>query len=119
MSAQDIATILEAVGDSWPAALVLLALAACFIVWRLSPRLARMDRELGAVKHEMQPNSGKTLRDAVNRMEKLLNAQAVKLDEHIAEARERDTEDLLWKNQVEDLLTAGEGYPPRPTRETP
>lgn len=112
MSAEDIATILASVGDSWPAALVLMAGAACFIVWRISPRLARMNRELGDVKHEMQPNSGKTLRDSADRTERIVESLAGKFDElagafdaHVVEARERDAEDLTWKHQVEELLT--------------
>ena len=56
----------------------------------------------------MNPNSGKTVRDAVDRIEKRVTEQGNALDAHIVEARERDEADQAWRGQVEELLTKGE-----------
>lgn len=98
MSAQDIATVLAAVGDSWPAAVVVVALVAAFIAVRTLPKLKEITESLQVLRHEMRPNSGKTIRDAVDRLERSQEIQTTMLAEHIAE-------DQAWKGQVEDLLT--------------
>lgn len=95
MSAEDIATVLSAVGDSWPAAVVVVALVAAFIAVRALPKLKEITESLRVLRHEMNPNSGKTVRDAVDRIEE-------KLTTHI-------DEDQTWKGQVEDLLTRRDG----------
>lgn len=102
MSAEDIATVLSAVGDSWPAAVVVVALVAAFIAVRALPKLKEITDSLKVLKHEMEPNSGKTVRDAVDRIETAQQQQMTMLAEHIAE-------DQTWKGQVEDLLTRGDG----------
>jgi cytochrome c-type biogenesis protein CcmH/NrfG len=50
------------------------------------------------VQHELENNSGSTLRDAVDRIEE-------KLTEHIADAQE-------WRTQVEDVITRNNGGNP-------
>lgn len=105
ITAEDIATILAAVGDSWPAAIVLVALVAGVVSLRALPRLREIAESLRVLKHEMKPNSGKTIRDAVDRLEKSQAIQTQMLADHI-------TEDQTWKSQAEDLLTRNEG--PRP-----
>lgn len=105
MSTDDAVKILTAVGDSWPAAIVVVALVAGFIAIRALPRLKEITESLRVLKHEMKPNSGKTIRDAVDRLEKSQAAQTQMLADHINEDRD-------WKSQAEDLLTRNEG--PRP-----
>ena len=98
MGTDDVVAILAAVGDSWPAAIVLVAAIAGFIAIRALPRLKEIAESLQVLLHEMKPNSGKTARDAIDRIES-------KLDTHI-------TEDQAWKSQAEDLLTRNEGTRP-------
>lgn len=102
MTAEEIATVLSAVGDSWPAAIVVVALVGAFIAVRALPRLKEITESLRVLRHEMNPNSGKTVRDAIDRIEKANQVQTRMLAEHIAE-------DQMWKGQVEDLLTRGDG----------
>lgn len=102
MNTDDVVTILAAVGDSWPAAIVLVTLVGGFVAIRALPRLKEITESLKVLRHEMRPNSGKTIRDAVDRLEKSQEVQITMLAEHIAE-------DQTWKGQVEDLLTRGEG----------
>ncbi|WP_036967818.1 hypothetical protein [Promicromonospora kroppenstedtii] len=94
INVNDVVTVLEAVGDSWPAAIVLVTLVGGFVAVRALPRLKDITESLQVLRHEMAPNSGKTVRDAVDRIED-------KLGTHI-------DEDKAWKGQVEDLLTRGE-----------
>jgi len=101
MTAEDVATVLSAVGDSWPAAIVVVALVAAFIAVRALPRLKDITESLQVLRHEMRPNSGKTIRDAVDCLEQSQAVQTRMLAEHIAE-------DQTWKGQVEDLLTHGD-----------
>lgn len=100
MDIDDAVTILEAVGDSWPAAIVLVTLVGGFVAIRALPRLKEITESLRVLRHEMRPNSGKTIRDAVDRLEQSQEVQTRMLAEHIAE-------DQTWKGQVEDLLTRG------------
>ena len=58
--------------DDWSDPTVILTLLVIFF----SALLWVIKREVGAVQHEMQPNSGNSMRDAVNRIEE-------KLDQHI------------------------------------
>ena len=58
--------------DDWSDPTVILTLLVIFF----SALLWVIKREVGAVQYEMQPNSGKSMRDAVNRIEE-------KLDQHI------------------------------------
>lgn len=94
----DVVRVLEVVGDSWPAAIVVCAAVAGFIAWRALPRLREIADAMKAVLHELKPNSGKSLRDAVNRIERQGVETKNALDEHIRT-------DLEWKTQAEDLLT--------------
>lgn len=58
--------------DDWSDPAVVLTVLVIFfgaLLWVIK-------REVGAVQYEMQPNSGKSMRDAVNRIEE-------KLDQHI------------------------------------
>jgi vacuolar-type H+-ATPase subunit E/Vma4 len=105
MTTDDAVKILEAVGDSWPAAVVVVSLVVGFIAVRALPRLKEIVEGLREVRHEFTNNSGKTVRDAIDRIEKRVNEQGEALDAHIVEARGRDEADLAWKAQVEDLLT--------------
>lgn len=95
MDIDDAVKILAAVGDSWPAAIVIVAGIGGFIAVRALPRLKEITESLKVLRHEMKPNSGKTVRDAVDRIER-------KLTDHI-------TADEAWKSQAEDLLTRNEG----------
>jgi hypothetical protein len=94
----DFLQIIEVVGDSWPAAIVVVALVIGFIAWRALPRLRDIADVMKDLRHEMYPNSGKSLRDAVNRIERQGVETKNALDEHITSDRE-------WKVQAEDLLT--------------
>jgi hypothetical protein len=69
VSAEDIATVISAVGDSWPAALVLIFGAAAFVTWKALPLLRDIKSKTDDVHHEMYNNSGSSLRDAVDRIE--------------------------------------------------
>lgn len=109
MTTEGVVTILEAVGDSWPAAIVLVALVAGFVAIRALPRLNEIIEGLKAVRHEFTNNSGSTLKDAVDRIEKRVTEQSDALDAHIVEARERDQADQEWKANVEDVLTSRDG----------
>lgn len=102
MTIDDLVTILAAVGDSWPAAIVLVTLVGGFVAIRVLPRLKDITESLQVLRHEMRPNSGKTIRDAVDRLEKSQEIQTTMLAEHIAE-------DQTWKGQVEELLTGRDG----------
>lgn len=102
MTTDDLVTILAAVGDSWPAAIVLVTLVGGFVAIRALPRLKEITESLRVLRHEMRPNSGKTIRDAVDRLEKSQEIQTTMLAEHIAE-------DQTWKREVEELLTRGDG----------
>lgn len=102
MDIDDAVTLLEAVGDSWPAAIVLVTLVGGFVAVRALPRLKEITDSLKVLKHEMEPNSGKTVRDAVDRIETAQQTQMTMLAEHIAE-------DQTWKGQVEELLTGRDG----------
>lgn len=95
INVSDVVTVLEAVGDSWPAAIVLVTLVGGFVAIRALPRLKEITESLKVLRHEMNPNSGKTVRDAVDRIED-------KLTTHI-------DEDQTWKGQVEELLTRTTG----------
>lgn len=100
MSADDIATVLAAIGDSWPAAVALTAVAAAIIAWRALPQLAQIRASVDDVRHEFTNNSGSTIRDAVDRLEKAQSEQNRLLTEHISD-------DLAWKIQIEEHLTGG------------
>ena len=116
MTVDDLVTVLAAVGDSWPAAIVLVALVGGFVAIRALPRLKDITESLQVLRHEMKPNSGKTVRDAVDRIEQRVVEQGNALDAHIVEARDRAEADQEWKGQVEELLTA---TPPNTPRHPP
>lgn len=105
LTTDDVVTILAAVGDSWPAAIVLVTIVGGFVAVRALPKLKDITESLKVLKHEMRPNSGKTIRDAIDRLEKSQAEQTLMLAEHI-------TEDRDWKSQAEDLLTRNEGPQP-------
>ncbi len=99
MSAEDIATILNAIGDSWPAALCLIAGVIGFVAWRALPYLKDIKDKTADVHHEMYANSGKSLRDAVNRIEADGKATQEALADHLAQSAE------VWQ-KVADLEEA-------------
>jgi hypothetical protein len=79
---------------SWPQAFVAVAviLALSIVPQVLAYLKARQTvNKVTEVAHELENNSGSTLRDAVDRIEQ-------KLTTHIEE-------DLAWKSQAEDLIT--------------
>lgn len=98
MTANDIATVLTAVGDSWPAAIVVLAFVIGFVFWKALPYLKD-------IAHELHPNSGRSLRDAVDRIEAKTNEQATTLADHI-EASEADRADLRARIEAVPQQTA-------------
>ena len=100
MTIDDLVTILAAVGDSWPAAIVLVTLVIGFVAIRALPRLKDITESLRVLRHEMKPNGGKTVRDAVDRLERGQETNTRMLAEHIAD-------DQRWKSEAEDLLTRG------------
>lgn len=64
---EDFVTIIEAVGDSWPAALVVVV-GILAVVWMKSlPNLKNLSEKVDEVHHEVYPNSGKSMADAVFR----------------------------------------------------
>ena len=82
---------------SWPQAFVAVAviLALSIIPQVLAYLKSRKtDAKVAEVQHEFTNNSGSTMRDAIDRIEKALT-------EHI-------TADEQWKSQAEDLLTRGD-----------
>lgn len=86
---------------SWPQAFVAvtIVLALSIIPQVLGYLKARQtDAKVGKVAHELENNSGSTVRDAIDRIEAAQQTQMTMLSEHIAE-------DQTWKGQVEDLLT--------------
>lgn len=93
--------VLEAVGDSWPAAVVLVALVAGIVALRALPRLKDITESLKVLRHEFDNNSGKTMRDAVDRIEKTGEETKAALDAHIVE-------DMVWKTQIEEVVTRDE-----------
>ncbi len=71
MSAEDIATVLEAIGDSWPAAIVVVAAVAGFVALRALPRLTEIRDITKEVRAQFKPNGGSSARDQLNRIEAL------------------------------------------------
>lgn len=106
MTTDDAVKILEAVGDSWPAAVTAVVIVLGIIAWRALPHLKGISEGMKQVRHEFTNNSGTTLKDAIDRIEKKVNDQGDALDAHIVEAKGRDEEDRVWRSQVEDLLTS-------------
>src|SRR3546814_7108485 len=86
---------------SWPAASVVVSLVVGVIAWRALPRLREIVEVMKDVAHELKPNSGKSLRDAIDRIEKRGEETKAALDAHIVD-------DTMWKTQAEDLLTRDE-----------
>lgn len=97
MTVDDVVLILEAVGDSWPAALVVIAGIIAFVLIKAMPKLNEIINSLKIVKHEFNNNSGKTLRDAIDRIETAQSEQTTMLSEHIAE-------DQTWKENTTEML---------------
>lgn len=69
MSAEDIATVLSAIGDSWPAAIVVVAGVAGFVALRALPRLNEIRDIAKEVRAQFKPNGGSSARDQLNRIE--------------------------------------------------
>lgn len=69
MSAEDIATVLSAIGDSWPAAIVVVAGVAGFVALRALPRLTEIRDIAKEVRAQFKPNGGSSARDQLNRIE--------------------------------------------------
>lgn len=108
MTTDDLVKVIEAVGDSWPAAIVVVAALVAFLAWRALPRLKEIVEGLTEIRHEFTNNSGSTLKDAIDRIETKVNDQGDALDAHIVESKGREEADLAWRSQVEDLLTRGD-----------
>jgi|GEM_PF-5234811 len=90
---------------SWPAALVAIVLIFGLLMWPgllawLNSRRTRAAAE--DVRHQVHPNSGKSLRDQTNRMESDIAEVKNLITTHITDASERDA-------RVEDRLRALEG----------
>lgn len=79
MSAEDIATVLSAVGDSWPAAVVIVAGVAGFVAVRTLPRLTEIRDIAREVRAQFKPNGGSSARDQLNRIESLQQDHSVRL----------------------------------------
>lgn len=89
---------------SWPQAFVAVAIIlALSIVPQVLGYLKTRStgKKVEAVAHELENNSGTTVRDAIDRIEAAQQTQMIMLSEHIAE-------DQTWKAGVEDHLTRGE-----------
>lgn len=69
ITAEDIATVLAAVGDSWPTAVVVVAGVAGFVAVRALPRLTEIRDMTKEVRAQFKPNGGSSVRDALNRIE--------------------------------------------------
>lgn len=107
---------------SWPQAFVAIAvILALSIVPQVLGYLKT--RQTGAkvekVAHELENNSGSTVRDAIDRIEQKVTEQGNALDAHIVEAKGRDDANTVWRGQVEDLLTAAPPTPPDTPRHPP
>jgi len=97
---------------SWPQAFVAIAviLALSIVPQVLGYLKARQtDAKVGKVAHELENNSGSTVRDAIDRIERKVTEQADALDAHIVESRGRAEERQVWEAQVEELLTGRDG----------
>uniref|UniRef100_UPI003F497E6E hypothetical protein n=1 Tax=Promicromonospora sp. CA-291202 TaxID=3240016 RepID=UPI003F497E6E len=79
MSAEDIATVLEAIGDSWPAAIVVVAGVAGFVALRALPRLNEIRDIAKEVRAQFSTNGGSTARDQLDRIEALQQDHSVRL----------------------------------------
>jgi len=79
MSAEDIATVLSAVGDSWPAAVVVVAAVAGFVAMRALPRLDEIRDITKEVRAQFKPNGGSSARDQLNRIEALQKDHGARL----------------------------------------
>jgi hypothetical protein len=88
VSAEDIATIISAVGDSWPAALALIAAVIGFVAWKALPILKDIASKAEDIRHQVHPNSGKSLRDAINRIEANGKVTQEALDKHLEQSAE-------------------------------
>lgn len=100
MSAEDIATVLEAVGDSWPTALVVVAAIGAWLGSKALPHLKEIKEAVQDVKHEVHNNSGSSMRDAVDRIEEATENTAATLAAHIEDSDK-------WRAEIEELLTKG------------
>lgn len=81
MSAEDIAIVLEAIGDSWPAAIVVVAGVAGFVALRALPRLTEIRDIAKEVRAQFSTNGGSTARDQLDRIEALQQDHSVRLAE--------------------------------------
>jgi hypothetical protein len=68
-SAEEIATVLAAIGDSWPAAIVVVAAVAGVVALRALPRLTEIRDIAKEVRAQFKPNGGASARDQLNRIE--------------------------------------------------
>ncbi|WP_036963668.1 hypothetical protein [Promicromonospora kroppenstedtii] len=86
MNAEDIALVLAAIGDSWPAALVFIAGVIGFVVWKALPYLKDIQRLAKGIDHQVNNNSGKSLKDAADRADRGIAEVKQMLIDHIADA---------------------------------
>lgn len=78
---------------TWPGALVAIVLVFALLMWPgllawINSRAARRAAE--STEHQVNPNSGKSMRDSTNRTEVMISVLSSKFDDHLREARERD-----------------------------
>jgi hypothetical protein len=74
---------------TWPQAVVAVVIVFALIMWPgllawLNSRAARVAAE--DTRHQVQPNSGKSMRDSTNRVEIMVSTMTTKLDAHIIES---------------------------------
>jgi hypothetical protein len=69
VTAEEIATVLSAIGDSWPAAVVVVAGVAGVVALRALPRLTEIRDIAKEVRAQFKPNGGSSARDQLNRIE--------------------------------------------------
>lgn len=87
---------------TWPQALVAVVVVFALIMWpsivtmitsrRTSERLKSVEAKTEITAHEVRPNSGGSMADAVNRIESGQKRTEAKLDSHLHDAAERDEE---------------------------
>ncbi|MBD8077702.1 hypothetical protein [Cellulosimicrobium arenosum] len=80
---------------TWPQALVAVVIILCVLVWPgvLAWINSRSTKALiEDVRHEVNPNSGKSMRDSTNRTEAAVQEIQSTLGEHVKYAEERDVE---------------------------
>jgi hypothetical protein len=95
---------------TWPGALVAIVLVFALVMWPgllawINSRAARRAAE--STEHQVNPNSGKSMRDSTNRVEVMVSTLSTKFDGHVIEERahrENVLERLTALEQGETVL---------------